>query len=123
MITDEPHALYLETIEYAVKKWLADSDIVEGEEDYLISYRPVAGGDLLINFKFRDRNDVTYDSEIVIDVLESLADGSMTSTIISELNRMLSQMRELGDEDEPGEEEEDSSAQNEEIKYLGGINL
>ena len=122
MITDEPHALYLETIEYAVKKWLADSDIVEGEEDYLISYRPVSGGDLLINFKFRDRNDVTYDSEIVIDVLESLTDGSMTSTIISELNRMLSQMRELGDEDNETSDEE-ASAQNEEIKYLGGINL
>lgn len=122
MITDEPHALYLETIEYAVKKWLADSDIVEGEEDYFVSYRPVSGGDLLINFKFRDRNDVTYDSEIVIDVLESLADGSLTSTIISELNRMLSQMRELGDEDDETSDEE-ASAQNEEIKYLGGFKL
>lgn len=122
MITDEPHALYLETIEYAVKKWLADSDIVEGEEDYLVSYRPVAGGDLLINFKFRDRNDVTYDSEIEIDVFESLADGSLTSTVISELNRMLSQMRELGDEDDETSDEE-ASDQNEEIKYLGGINL
>lgn len=114
---NEPHAIYLETVEWAVRTWLNSGVIDASEEDYLISYAPTRSGKLLINFKFRDADGDTYDTDIEVDAFQELMNGTLTSSVISKLDEMMEAIRKLG------EEEEDVSAQNEESIILGGIKL
>lgn len=116
---NDPQAIYLETVEWAVRTWLNSGAINVTEEDYLISYTPTRSGNLLIVFKFRDEDGAEYDTDIEIDAFQELINGTLTSTVISRLNETMDVIRQLNNEED--EASDDAGAQNEEEKVIGGI--